>query len=345
MRPLHLRLQAFGSYPGEEVVDFTLFNGIGTFLVTGPTGSGKTTVFDAMVYALYGELPGQRKGEGETRSHHADPAVETFVEFEFEVDGARYKVRRSPQQERQAKRGSGTAQQAATAMLAKIQPDGSAVSIATKATACSKECAALVGLTSEQFQRVVLLPQGKFNEFLVASEGDREPLLSQLFGGALYTEAVDWLKSTMRQLESRVADDDQQIEHHRTNAVDALSVVRREWLGLDEPEVDSDGNDLRQLDIDALRALVQQATSDRDERERRVEVLEHSAADLHAQLGAAEEQANRYDADAEHRAAIGSREAERDDVTAGMAAATRSATARPVVDAADRKSTRLNSSH
>ena len=103
MRPLHLRLQAFGSYPGEEVVDFTLFNGIGTFLVTGPTGSGKTTVFDAMVYALYGELPGQRKGEGETRSHHADPAVETFVEFEFEVDGARYKVRRSPQQERQAK--------------------------------------------------------------------------------------------------------------------------------------------------------------------------------------------------------------------------------------------------
>ena len=107
MKPLSLSLTAFGSYPGTETVDFTALSPLGLFVVTGPTGSGKTTVFDAMAYALYGEVPGVRD-PGDVRSHHAAPEVLCSVTFRFEVDGETYRVERSPEQFRAARAVCGT---------------------------------------------------------------------------------------------------------------------------------------------------------------------------------------------------------------------------------------------
>lgn len=153
MKPIRLQFAAFGAYPGHQEVDFKLLAERGLYVVSGPTGSGKTTIFDAMTFALYGELPGTRSVDGVIRSHHADsqPSLtDTYVEFEFEVDSARYVVRRSPRYERPKKGRKGNTIHP-TANLTRIEPDGSTTSIATKTRQCTEECAQLLRLGPEQF--------------------------------------------------------------------------------------------------------------------------------------------------------------------------------------------------
>ena len=150
------------------------------FVVTGPTGTGKTTVFDAMVFALFGTMPGARQGINDHRSHFAAPDIETSVTLEFEVDGTRYVVTRSPRQERPKQRGAGTTETPAKATLVRLTATGTE-SVATQAKACTEACVTLVGLDATRFQRVVLLPQGEFTKFLIATDEDRETLLRQLF--------------------------------------------------------------------------------------------------------------------------------------------------------------------
>ena len=123
MRPLELTFQAFGSYPGKESVDFRALSQRGLFVVAGATGAGKTSVFDAMVYALFGVLPGARSSEGRERSDFAEPTTETFVEFEFQVQGGRYRVRRTPAQLRPKHRGGGFTTQQAQATLVRCIDD------------------------------------------------------------------------------------------------------------------------------------------------------------------------------------------------------------------------------
>ena len=153
MKPIRLQFAAFGAYPGHQEVDFKLLAERGLYVVSGPTGSGKTTSFEAMTFALYGELPGTRSVDGVIRSHHADsqPSLtDTYVEFEFEVDSARYVVRRSPRYERPKKGRKGNTIHP-TANLTRIEPDGSTTSIATKTRQCTEECAQLLRLGPEQF--------------------------------------------------------------------------------------------------------------------------------------------------------------------------------------------------
>ena len=229
MRPLRLEFQAFGSYPGTEVVDFVALAKRGLFVVTGPTGTGKSTIFDAMVFALYGELPGSRTGNsGEARSHHADANVETSVTFDFEVDGRHFRVTRKPQQERPKQRGVGTTTQPAAAIIVELK-DGGIASQITQMRNVTVRCEELVGLDVSQFQRVVLLPQGAFTAFLLAKEADREALLRPLFGGQVYAEATEWLKKEARRLDELVAESDRAMGHHVLNAANALAMVALAW--------------------------------------------------------------------------------------------------------------------
>ena len=228
MRPLSLTFQAFGSYPGTHTIDFASLGARGLFLVTGPTGTGKTTVFDAMVYALYGRLPGGRSSEGEPRSHHAATDVETFVEFEFQVGDQHFVVRRSPTWERPRKRGEGMTSEAGKATLARLDGTGS-TSLATQPREVDTACRQLVGLDATQFQRVVLLPQGKFTDFLLAQPEVRKELLSELFGGGLYQEATDWLKREKIRLDNEVRDADVKVQHQRANAIAELDTALEHW--------------------------------------------------------------------------------------------------------------------
>lgn len=244
MRPLALRLSAFGSYAGEEAVDFEALAPLGLFVVAGPTGTGKTTLFDAMAYALYGRLPGDRP-DSDVRSHHADPDRPTWVELEVELDGVRWKVRREPSQPRPAKRGGGTVTAPASAELAKWV-DGRWVGCESKVGPVTARCTELVGLDLDQFERVVLLPQGKFQQFLLADTKERRPLLAQLFGTRIYRDATDRLKLLAKTLDEQCEQLDVEIEHHRRNAVEAAADLAV-GLGAEAPADDASLDDISTL--------------------------------------------------------------------------------------------------
>jgi len=195
MRPIRITFSAFGPFPGDQEIDFERLGQQGLFLITGPTGAGKTTVLDAMVYALYGEAAGAREGQtGSLRSHFAEASMPTRVTFEFAIGEDVYRVERSPEQERASKRGSGTTKQAAEASLQRFEK-AKWSAVASGSRDVTKRAIELVRLTSAQFQQVILLPQGKFDEVLRASHHARLPLLRALFGTKYLNSAVERLKA------------------------------------------------------------------------------------------------------------------------------------------------------
>jgi exonuclease SbcC len=211
MKPLRLDLTAFGPFGGTEVFDFTVLPEDRPFVIGGCTGAGKTTIFDATTFALYGRLPGRRssqKGHDAVRSDFADPALECSVRFEFEAHAQRWRVTRVPAQERRAKRGDRTVSVNPRAVLEHLR-HGAWVSVISGVKEVERRCEELVGLGVEQFQRVVLLPQGEFARVLDASTDEREELLRTLFGTAVFADAVDRLKSERRELGTQLSASDQ----------------------------------------------------------------------------------------------------------------------------------------
>ena len=252
MRPLEIEFSAFGSYPGEVTVDFNSLRERGLFLVTGETGTGKTTIFDAMSYALYDKMP--MKDAGDIRSHHADSTQRTWVRFTFSLDGTTYRAERQPTQTRPAKRGGGTTEDKASASLVTVKSDGSTTAIATGSRDVRKACIELIGLDADQFQRVMLLAQGAVNQFLIENSSKREDLLATLFGGDLYERVTEHLKQEARRLGKACEAIDNRIAHHLDNARTYLTTV----LHGVEPDED---HDVTELDRDALEAA-HNATAD-----------------------------------------------------------------------------------
>lgn len=336
MKPLRLRFAAFGSYPGEEVVDFAALAKRGLFVVTGPTGSGKTTIFDAMVFALYGELPGSRNARDvRPRSHHADPDVVTFVELDFEVDGVHYRVHRKPTQERPKKKGTGVTNENTSATLVRVI-NGVPESVETQAGRVTDRCAEFVGLDADQFQRVVLLPQGKFTAFLLATEDEREDLLRPLFGGEVFERVTRWLKGESERLGAAVGESDREIEHLRANARDALTQVWTAWGrpgasgGSDEHPADTSA-----MDDDALSAAATALEPVREAQQTRLGEVRAAAATARSAATTATEAARVFDTALELDAAVRSGESERVTRESDQARVTASRSARPVVNAAD----------
>jgi DNA repair protein SbcC/Rad50 len=288
VRPRRLHLAGFGAYPGAEDVDFDELARLGLFVVTGPTGAGKTTLFDAMAFALYGELPGGRP-LGEVRSHHADPAEPCAVELEFAIEGVTYRVRRTPEQERPKRRGTGTTVEAATAELHRLDADGTEAPVASGTRPVTEACIALVGLDAGQFERVVLLPQGRFQAFLLADTRERRPLLQKLFGTALYRDAVEELKRRAAELRHRVAAVDVEIDHHRLNAKEHLRWVA---AGLADEELDGVEPD---DDLELLEAFWQKLAPGVADAERASRLLTEQASAATRAADAAAVLAARWD--------------------------------------------------
>jgi exonuclease SbcC len=213
MRPLVLTITAFGSYPGTEVIRFADLAEHGLYVVTGPTGSGKSTIFDAMVFALYGVVPGRRQA-AETRSHHAPAGVAPEVVLEFEALGCRLRVRRSPAFLRPKKRGEGSTPVPTAASLEEFRAD-QWVPIASGAAKVRDQVGERIGLNAEQFQRVILLPQGEFERFLTDKGDDRRTLLRQLFGSAVFDRAVLHLKDQASQARQQLQQICAGVDQHR----------------------------------------------------------------------------------------------------------------------------------
>ena len=194
MRLHHLELQAFLAFPGHERIDFDALNDAGLFLLTGRTGAGKSTILDAIAFALYGQVPGTRPVKG-LRSTHADAQTPTEVVLELTLSGRRLRVRRRPEQERARLRGEGTTQAKAEVTLSEIEHDGTETVISNRLDEVGHELRGLLGMTPQQFCQVVLLPQGEFQQFLHAKSDERQKLLAELFDVTRFEGVERWLKT------------------------------------------------------------------------------------------------------------------------------------------------------
>jgi DNA repair protein SbcC/Rad50 len=204
MKPLNLSMQAFGPYAGRQTIDFTRLAGHPLFLIHGQTGSGKSTVFDAICFALYGETSGARTGS-EMRCQYATDNLLTEIQFDFEIRSRQYRIIRSPAQERLKRSGEGTTQALHKAEL--WDRTGNAESeeghlMARKPREVEQQIQELIGFDVNQFQQVVLLPQGEFRRLLLANSADREKILETLFGTWVYAAVQDRLKERERLLKN-----------------------------------------------------------------------------------------------------------------------------------------------
>lgn len=190
MRILRLTMDAVGPFPGHEVIDFEAFSDAGRFLLSGPTGAGKSTIIDAIVFALYGKVSGGRdSSDSRIRSRYASEQAKTEVELIFSTSSGNYKVRRQPAYERVKKNGKGVTKQNAKAWLFKLDEQLREISEPlTKTSDVGTEITRIVGLSREQFTQTVVLPQGKFAQFLRSTSKDRQDLLQELFGTAIFED-------------------------------------------------------------------------------------------------------------------------------------------------------------
>lgn len=205
MRIHRLEIQAFGPFAGREVVDFDELGAQGLFLLNGSTGAGKTSVLDAIAYALYGQVPGARQGaSGQLRSHHAAEGVGPEVLCEFSAGGRRLEVQRKPEWMRPVKRGQGTTREQASTQLREKTAEGWEVK-STRNDEAAAEIQGLLGMTMAQFTKVVLLAQGDFAAFLRATAEERQTLLQKLFGTDIYKDLEVRLAAESRQAGNDVA--------------------------------------------------------------------------------------------------------------------------------------------
>lgn len=211
MRPLKLTMSAFGPYAGSTEVDFTSLGDRGLYLITGDTGAGKTTIFDAITFALYGEASGEIRESSMLRSKYADAKTPTFVELIFALGGKEYRVRRNPEYNRPKARGEGFTLQKSDAEL--VLPDGKVIA---RQREVNQQIVEILGIDRSQFTRIAMIAQGDFRKLLFASTEERKKIFQKLFHTHLYQSLQDELKRASGQLrkqfEGALASADQYME-------------------------------------------------------------------------------------------------------------------------------------
>ncbi|MCD8174585.1 MAG: AAA family ATPase [Phascolarctobacterium sp.] len=202
MKPLKLTLRAFGPYANEQTVDFSLLSGSNFFLIHGPTGARKTSIFGAISFALYGSASGDLRGGKNLRSDYASEDCKTEVDFTFKSCDKIYRIIRSPEQEITKKRGDGTRILPSAATLSSTDENGNTQVLTAKTEEVACKIIDIIGFKSEQFRQIVLLPQGEFRCFLVAESKDRKAILETIFKTQLYSNIENFLKEYSNRLKN-----------------------------------------------------------------------------------------------------------------------------------------------
>jgi DNA repair protein SbcC/Rad50 len=269
MRPHRLELEAFGPYAAPVRIDFDPLARDGLFLIHGTTGAGKTFLLDALCFALYGVVSGERSVRG-LRSQHAPPTAVPRVLLEFSTTAGRWRVERQPACEVAKLRGSGTTTRNARAALFRLGAAGEQP-VASGVAEVLREVVDLVGLDADQFRQVILLPQGRFAEVLRARPEDREALLQTLFDTGLYERATVWLEEQARSAQAQVFDGRRQLEAWRQEAWR----LAEPWLVPPEPAADgaveSAAVPADQIQLEALLAVVDHQRRQADDLRQRLD--------------------------------------------------------------------------
>ncbi|MBZ5738949.1 AAA family ATPase [Nocardioides mangrovi] len=205
MRLHRLRATAFGPFAGTIDVDFDQLSTAGLFLLSGPTGAGKTSVLDAVCFALYGDVPGDRNAAKRLRSDLAAPGVRPEVELEATLSGRRFRIVRTPAWERPKKRGEGTTTEQASVTIAE-RVNREWVTLSTRLDETGHLVSRLLGMNVAQFTQVAMLPQGRFQAFLRARSEERHRLLQQLFRTGRFEDVEKWLRDRRLDLRRRAED-------------------------------------------------------------------------------------------------------------------------------------------
>ena len=203
MKIKRLVVEGFGPYKDEQTIDFEAFDADGIFLITGKTGAGKSSILDAICYALYNAVPRYEGAQPKLRSDHCEPEDPTRVELVFSVGDTDYRVERTPEYEKPKQRGVGLTTTSATAFLYRRSGEGWE-GIASKPGDVGKELDRIVGLTKDQFLQVILLAQNRFQQFLRAGNDERQGVLRSLFGTTRFLRLEESLLATRKQLETEL---------------------------------------------------------------------------------------------------------------------------------------------
>lgn len=208
MKPVRLVMSAFGPYAGRTELDFQPLGGKGLFLITGDTGAGKTTIFDAIAFALFGEASGSVRGANTLRSDFAQPGEKTYVELTFQNREQIYTVSRNPRYQR-PKRGGGLTMENPDALL--TLPGGDAISGIREVTA---KIESLLGITCRQFKQIAMLAQGEFLQLLLADSGERGDILRRVFGTEFFLYTQRLLKEQAADAKGRLEDAEKAVLMH-----------------------------------------------------------------------------------------------------------------------------------
>jgi len=257
MRPLRLTMNAFGPYAGTETVDFDALTELGLFVVAGNNGSGKTTIFDALHYALYGMLPGRRASYLRLKSDHADDKTECSVTLDFVAHGTHWRVERSPKQKRAKRRGNGTTEAPTAATLYRLE-QGTPTAVTNRVEEVRAKCAELVGLSGKQFERVALLPQGQFSRVLTESSTERRELLRTLFSSEIFDTATSWLTESAAEATAGDRQALERLDHRQEAIASELAELTGRAIGPSAPALHAAFDDHRRVELGAQRKAVEE---------------------------------------------------------------------------------------
>lgn len=278
MRPQKLILSAFGPYSKRTELDMAQLGDGGIYLITGDTGAGKTTLFDAITYALYGEASSDTRTTEMLRSKYADTATPTFVELTFLLKGNVYCIRRNPEYMRPSKRGAGK-ETKETAKAELTMPDGSVIS---KISLVNEKIIELLGLRKEQFTQIAMIPQGDFLKLLLTGTKERAAIFREIFNTKPYLELQELLKKETSNLYNDIKDDEKNILRHllevqcNKNSVfaDSLENMQKQTV---LPEPDSC--------FELLGKVIKEDLKSRDDIVKKLECITQEIAGLDREIG------------------------------------------------------------
>jgi len=280
MRPIKLTMSAFGPYADLTVLDLDKLGKNGIYLITGTTGAGKTSIFDAITYALYGKASGSSRSDFMLRSKYAHPTKETFVELTFTYNGKVYTVRRNPEYERPKTKGTGTTKQLAKAEL--HYPDGKVVNKGTREVTGAIE--EIMGINRDQFLQIAMIAQGDFLKLLLAKTEDRQAIFRRIFKTQKFEKIQDKLKEETNSLKKQFDQSRDALAIYTKNIV-----CDKEHTLYSEAQIAKNGGLSTEQTIELLKRLIDEDEDVQKQLATRMESVSKELAMVNTNIGKAEE--------------------------------------------------------